>query len=224
MQDKKKPFYIKNCSLSSIATGEKASSLIELRNKIALIDEGSLFYHFWSGHLHPQFIHTQHHNDFASWIFHRLHDGILGEQLSIVDPTAFSDLEALRQEILEIIDRRLDNYEFVIWTKKEEQFHFIRSLVIVFDTKIIMENPEDLPHILNLLPPSSIFYHFIDARGRTEEKIDDFSIWLKNFGDLYENLQIEIQAIDPYFLTLSELKEKLIETVKNSLNRIPSHG
>lgn len=212
-------FYVKNCSLAAIATGERANSLLELRDKLYVVDEGCIYYHFWGARMNPNYIHTQHHNDFASWVFHRLHDNILAEKLGVIDPTEYDSLEELRQAIIETIENRLDEYETVIWTKKEERFHFIRSMIIVFDSHITISTPEDLTTTIEMLPPSSIYYHFIDARGRTPEKIDDFSGWLKMFGNQYDTLIENIQAIDPYFLTLTQVRDELSHVIHHYFNQ-----
>lgn len=207
-------FYFKNCSLTAIATGERASSLTELRDRLAVVDEGCLYYHFWGFRMNSQFVHHQHHNDFSSWAFHRLHDNILAEKLAIIDPTDFS-LETLRQELIETIERRLDEYEIVLWTTRENRFHFIRATIIVFDSNFIVSEPKELPQVVSQLTAGSIFYHFIDSRARTADHIDDFSAWLKNFGDKYHDLIEKIQAIDPYFLTLTQLKTELLSVLNN---------
>jgi hypothetical protein len=212
-------FFVRNCSLARIATGERASSLLELREKLMTVDENCIYYHFWGGRMNPQFIHTQNHNDFASWIYHRLNDHILAEKLSIIDPMEFDNQELLRQEVLETIERRLDNYEFIFYTKKEDQFHFVRSSIVVFDSILCIQKPEDLPKIISQLSPGIIFYHFIDARVRTADKTDDFSVWLKMFGDKYSGLIEGIQAIDPYFLSLTQLRDELTHVIHDYFNR-----
>jgi septum formation topological specificity factor MinE len=209
MNEIEKAFLTKNCSLVGIATGERASSLLELRDKIATINEGCIYYHFWGGRMMPQFVHTQHHNDFASWVFHRLHDNVLAERLSVIDPIEFNSLEALRQDVLEKIEKRLEDYEIHLWTKKEDQFRFIRYTIVIFENIVSIAKPEDLPKIVPMLPPNSIFYHFIDARARTPERTDDFSVWLKMYGNQYDALIEDIQSIDPYFLSLTQLREEL---------------
>ncbi len=203
-------FFVKNCSLAAIATGEKASSLVELRDQLTTVDESCLYYHFWGARLNPKFVHPQYHNDFADWVYQRLHDQILAEKLSIIDPTDYN-LESLRQELIDTVERRLDDYEIALWTRKEDQFHFIRSTTVVFEKSVRIERPEDLPQIIETLSPGSIFYHFIDARRRTIDKIDDFSVWLKMFGQQYTLLIEKIQAIDPYFLSLTEVRDELVK-------------
>lgn len=207
------PFFLKNCALTAIATGQRASSLMELRDKLAVVDESCLFYHFWGSRMYPHFIHSQHHNDFSNWAYHRLHDHVLSERLSIIDPIEFENLEALRQEVLEIIENRLDEYEIMHYTKRDDQFNFISSSIIVFETSFVLSTPEDLKNAVPLIPPGSIFYHFIDARARTPERTDDFSLWLKNFGEKYQLLIEKTCAIDPYFLSLTELKDELTKVV-----------
>lgn len=199
--------------------GVQASSLLELRDKLATVDEGCIYHHFWGGRMNPQFVHPQNHNDFASWVFHHLHDLVLAEKLSIIDPTEFDHLEDLRQELLETIDRRIDDYDAVFWTKKAERFHFINSTIVVFKSSMRIERPEDLAQALSRFPLSSIFYHFIDARSRTQEKTNDFSIWLNMFGDRYQTLSEEIQEIDPYFLSLPQLREELIQVTLHDFKK-----
>ena len=50
-------------------------------------------------------------------------------------PIAFADLESLRQGLLEVIDQRLDEIGMLTWAKPDMQFHFVRSQIIVFDTR-----------------------------------------------------------------------------------------
>lgn len=208
------PFFLKNCTLAAIATGISASSLTELNEKISIVDEGCIYNHFWGSRMNPQFVHPQHHNDFAVWAYDSLHDNILAERMSIIDPTDYPNLEGLRIAVQEAIETRLDEYDYVVWTKKEDKFHFINSTIIVFGTQISAKNPTELAILIEKLPPSSVFYHFIDARGRTEQKWDDFSVWLTSWGSDYKGLVESIQKIDPYFLSLRQIREQLSKTFK----------
>jgi hypothetical protein len=57
----------------------------------------------------------------------------------------------------------------------------------------------------------SIFYHFIDARQRNQDGVDDFRNWLMGFGGKYEALCQQIKCIDPYFAPLSRLRDELTD-------------
>lgn len=207
------PFFIKNCALAAIATGEHASSLIELRDKLATTHIGCIYYHFWGSHLHPEFSHPEYHNDFARWAHYGLHDLFLAERLSVVDPTDYETLEGVRQKLLDVVEERLDENESMFWARSS-RFSFIRSKIIVFDTSYRVEEPQDLAKVIPSLPPSSIFYHFIDARGRTLNGKDDFSNWLASFDDTYKSLVDSILTIDPYFFSLTDLRTNLSRKVE----------
>jgi Family of unknown function (DUF5752) len=205
------PFFVKDCALAVISTGEAAASIVEFKDVLTRIPASSLYFHFWGRHFRPSFVHPELHNDFARWTSHYLHDPILAERLGIVDPTEYADLEELRQAVLEVIEQRLEEIERISWSTRENKFHFLRSVIVVFDTSTTIAHPFELKTLLPTLTATSIFYHFIDARRRTPTSIDDFSSWLAEEGGEYADLLKKIQHIDPYFLSLTEQRQKLTE-------------
>jgi hypothetical protein len=215
------PFAVKDCALVAIATGKKAQNLSELRDNLQTIAPGSIYYHFWGRLLRPRFDIPQYLNDFATWSHYSLHDDPLAERLAILDPTEFENLEMLRVELVEIIEQRLDEVEWPPWAKPDRQFHFIRSQIVVFDTQLVVENPEDLVDIVPRLSLGSIYYHFIDARRRTEESKDDFHAWLAGFGSTYADLCRRLASADPYFVALSDLRRYLAELLGDYFGRQP---
>jgi hypothetical protein len=204
------PFAVKDCALAAIATGKRAQNLRELRDNLQTIHPGSIYYHFWGGLLRPRFDDPEYNNDFAGWVRHGLHDHMLAERLGVVDPTDYQDIEDLRRELIDVIEERLEETELVQWSRSDQQFHFIRSQIVVFDTYKRIDTPEELAMAVPNMSIGSIFYHFIDARRRTEESVDDFEAWLAGFGDKHAALYNKIAAIDPYFISLSELRQQLV--------------
>jgi hypothetical protein len=202
------PFAVKYCALAAIATGERAGSLMDLRDRLATTHPGCFYFHFWGARLHSHFTHPEYHNDFADWTHRSLHDYILAERLNAIDPTDYEDLESLRHELLELVEQRLEETE-ITWTKQLDQFYFIRSQIIVFATSLHIPHPKDLPAYFPQLSPSSIYYHFIDATGRNPKRKNDFSSWLQMFGEEYKPLIEQMESVDPYFLSLNELKHEL---------------
>jgi len=205
----KKIFSIKDCALVALATGKKARMLQEFRSHMAEIDAASIYHHFWGGLLLPRFEEREYNNDFAAWIRHGIHDAVLAERVAALAPTGFPDLEALRREIIELIDTRMDEMEYLMWARATGQFEFICSQIVVFDTGRRLGKPAELATSMPNLTTSSIFYHFIDARRRTSDYRDDFSDWLTGFGNEFGSLQEQLACIDPYFSSLSELREEL---------------
>ncbi len=209
------PFYVKDCALAVLSTGEAAGSLSELKERLSTIPSSSLYYHFWGRRLRPSFGHPELHNDFALWTYLCLHDKVLSERLGIIDPTDFADLEDLRGTLLHVLSERLqEETHFVAWPTQENKFHFLESIIVVFDASTTIDKPADLKIHLPSFTHTSLFYHFIDARRRTASSRDDFSVWLQEEGGPeYDELVNKIQHIDPYFLSLHEQKHKLIEII-----------
>lgn len=200
-------FNIMDCALIAIATGEKAQSLRELRDKLKTAHPGCLYYHFWAGMLRPSFVDPEFQNDFAVWTSRNMHDLKISEQLSLIDPNEFKNMEELRREVLEVIEQRLYELDYVPMVKMGEEFQFIRSQTVVFETGISINEPRKFLDVISNLSLGSIFYHFIDSRRRTEESKSDFSLWLQGFGEKYKALSDGLDKIDPYFTTLGELRQ-----------------
>ena len=202
-------FDLKDCVLIAISTGKSAGNLKEFRDHIIAIGTDSLYYHFWGGLLQPRFEEREYNNDFASWVRHSLHDATLAEQLAVLDPTTVGDMEQLRLDMLENIEDRLDDSDYLQWVRADRVFEFIRSQIVVFDTHVRVDRPAQLAELVPNMSASSVFYHFIDARRRTDNRIDDFRAWLSNCGEQYTPLMENLAGIDPYFSTLTELRHNV---------------
>ena len=214
---KAEPFLVKDCALVTIATGKKAQNLKEMREHLLNIHLGSVYHHFWGGLLRPRFDDPEYNNDFAEWVHHAIQDDILAERLSVIDPDPFVNLESLRQELLEVIEQRLDAIETVTWAKPDMQFHFVRSQMVVFDTQDKIEEPKELVEAVPKMSVGSIFYHFIDARRRSPEMMDDFRTWLRSWGE--DDLCSLVAAVDPYFESLVELRRQLADLFTKYFSR-----
>ncbi len=214
------PFVVKDCALLTIATGKRARNLKELTDHILTIHPGSLYHHFWDGLLRPRFADPEYSNDFAEWVHNALQDHVLAERLSIIDPAAFPDLESLRQGLLEIMEQRLDEIGTLPWADPDLQFHFVRSQIIVFGTRETIAVPEELGEAVSKMSVGSLFYHFIDARRRSPEMMDDFRSWLKSCGADCGDLILQLAAVDPYFGSLVELRAQLTDLFADYFGRV----
>jgi Family of unknown function (DUF5752) len=203
------PFAIRDCALIAVATGSRAETLKDLRDNLLDCPAACLYYHFWGGLLHTRLEEREYNNDFAAWAWHALHDRVLGERLAMIDPTAFGTLEDLRRELIEVIEQRLDEHEYLLWAPRDQQFQFVQSQTVVFDTGRRADKPQDLLTIIPQFSAGSIFFHFIEARQRQPVGASDFQVWLERFGPDYAELREALGAIDPYFSSLTELRRKI---------------
>ena len=202
-------FVIKDCALAAIATGLRAQNLRELRDHLTGIHLGCIYYHFWGGLLRPHFDDPEYNNDFASWARHALHDVPLAERLGVIDPADYPELEGLRQELIETIEERIEETEYQTWSRPDQQFHFVRAQTVSLDTGRRLTQPAELATIVPQLSLGSVFYHFIDARRREPQGVDDFRAWLAQFGDVHDGLRVRLRQVDPYFIKLAELRAQL---------------
>lgn len=202
------PFEIKDCSILSIATGRHALNSKELFTQLLSIDTDSIYYHFWGKLLRTSFSTPEFNNDFAQWVYEQIHDKALAERLSILQPQDYENLEDLRQEMLDIIQSALEQNTVLLYTNAQEPFYFLKFAMVVFNTSKVVHNPREFLDIVDSLSYGSLYFHFIDARRRTQNHKDDFSNWISNF-DSYDELIDMIINVDPFFLSLSRLKEKI---------------
>lgn len=212
-QSTNSPFYIKDCALAAIAIGSKAKTLGEFRDRLITIPAESIYYHFWRQSIETSLVPGSFYNDFSNWAHYDLHDDILAERLALIDPTEYEDLERLRAAVIDVVENRLDEQDAVPFYLHGEAFHFIKSKIVVFNTQYKMEHPRDLVKTIPFISHSSLFYHFIDARSREIQGLDDFSTWLHSYHEEFLPLLEKLKLIDPYFIPLASLKRKLQATV-----------
>ncbi len=203
------PFRIKDCALVTISTGASAQNLREFCQLLQRVPVESIYSHFYEGLLRFSFDDPEFRNDFAQWAKRALHDSVLAERLGIIDPHDYPTLEHLREALVEIVEDRLYETRYIPWARRGEEFYFLVSQTVVFDTGLVARSPRQLAQLIPRLSPSSIYYHFIEARRRLENKMDDFTFWLQSFGDEYQELVQRLSEIEYYFCSLSELRDRL---------------
>ena len=203
------PFEVKDCALIAIATGKRAQNLRELCEHLRDIDHDCIYYHFWAGLLRPRFDNPEYHNDFAIWVAHSLHNKELAEKLAIIDPDNIESLEKLRTRLIDTIEEVLDQSQIPDWSKRDDQFEFIRSQIIIFNTRATIPKPKGFVNMIPKMSVGSIFYHFIDSRRRNPGSLDDYRNWLMRFGEEYKELRQMIGEICPYFTPLRTLRSQL---------------
>lgn len=212
------PFELMDCALITLTTGKSAINLRELRDRIAEAPESSLYYHLYENMLRPGFDDPEYRNDFALWAKRALHDSRLAEKLGILDPLSCCNMDDLRGQLLDVIEDHLAEHEYVPWAKPDEEFHFLTSRVVVFDTGNRFCSLEDMAGFIARMSTSSIFYHFIEARRREPLNEDDLTAWLLQWGDETEKLRERLDRVDYYFWTLQDLRERLARAFLDCLD------
>lgn len=194
-----------------------AMNLRELLERVQDAPIECLFHHFCETVLRPTFDDPEFHNDFAAWAAHNLRDHVLAERLAVINPYKLESFEDLRNQVVDILEERLSETPLIHWVPADQQFQFMQAVTVVFGTGAKMEKPADLREQISQMSLGSIYYHFVEARRRTEAKVDDFSAWLEDFGDQVKPLQEALASVDFYFMALWELRKTLIDAINRGL-------
>lgn len=209
-------FKVRDCALITRMAGiASAVNLRELRERIAVCPRESLYHHFCETLIRPSFDDPEFRNDFAVWAARHLRDRSLAERVGILNPYNFDHLEDLRDRLLDIIDDRLSELAHAAWIPAVEDFRFMRAATVVFDTGLELRSLSDLIGALPAMSNSSIYYHFVEARRRTPDKVDDFSSWLRELPEETGWLIQAFSHVDFYFLNLMELKSALVQAARS---------
>lgn len=212
------PFAIKDCTLITRMAGiSTAMNLRELQERIRISPEECLFHHFSETVIRPTFDDPEFHNDFAVWARRQLRDRVLAERLGIINPYKLDSLEELRDVVLDILEERLSEVNHIPWAPPGQDFQFMQAVTVVFDTGITLDTPQQLCDQLPHMSHSSIYYHFVEARRRGEDKLDDFTLWLQGFGDGVSPITDALRGVEFYFVSLWELQKRLVSAVKTAL-------
>lgn len=205
------PFVVKDCAVTALATGADAWTLRELRDRLARIPDGSLYYHFQGRRLRPVFEAREFNNDLADWSAFSLRDRVLAERLALLDPADYEGIPDLREELIDLVEERIAELGRPGAVTAAEPFYFIEAQIVVFDTHRRIGTPAELGEHCGRLSRGSVYYHMVDARYRNPDGRDDFQLWLAGFGSGCEALAARISQIDVYFSTLVELRDRLTE-------------
>lgn len=206
-------FIIQDCTLLTKTTGmTPAYNLRELRDRLSACRQEVLYHHFCETPLVPSFDNPDYRNDFAVWALLQLGDRVLAERLGIINPYIVTDMEKLREQVLELLDERLSEVPVVPSCLPGGEFFFTEAVTVVFDTGIRITSPAGLPEAIGKMTTGSIYYHFLEARRREPVDLDDFSAWLANFSD-QEGWRRALQAVDFSFFTLTELRDELVRVL-----------
>jgi len=197
------------CSELIQILGLRADDERELADLLADVPLDCVHYHTHGHFLRHGFVGAPYPNDFATWAAIQVRDRVLGERLGVVSPLEFSSLEALREEILTIIDDHLSHLTIVPRVIFGEPFDFIQSRIVEVPTGVTADSIEEFRAGLAAIQPSAIYFHTIEAPRRLARPETDFAVWLRE-GLGHTALAAAISRVDPYAGSLERLRTTLL--------------
>lgn len=210
------PLEVFDCSLARYATGHHCTNLREMLSALRTISDDVLEHHMIRCALEDYFELYEFPNDFARWAWTALDDHVLGEQLGLIDPYRHESFDALRTELVNLLEDRLWHSDRLTNCVPGQELHLVGSRLLAYDTGARIATPVALHEALPKLSPRSIFYHVHEARRRTDSHSDDFSLWLEGQG-VQPQLVADLRSLDFYYFNLNQLREAIIEVLERYL-------
>lgn len=185
---------------------EDERTLAELLEEVPL---DSIYFHTHSFFLRHRFIERTYPNDFAEWVGEQVRDHVLAERLSVVDPFDFHSLEALREELISIIDDHLSGMTTVPRAGFGTPFYFNRSRILEVPTGLEARTLAEFREAISEVDVSAVYFHVFEVHLRLQREENDFSAWIRN-GLKIPELADHIQLLNPYLGSLERLRSSLL--------------
>ena len=212
------PFLFTGCWELREMLGRSARDEQQLVEAIEEIPLDSIYYHTHSFFLRHKYIVGPYPNDFATWAAIQVRDRVLGEKLGILDPYDFENLEAVRAEIVTIIEEHLSQLQIIPRAIYGEPFYFMQSRIIEVPTDLEARTLTEFREILATVDVSVVYYHTFEAMLRLGRKKGDFALWVEDQLGLPELAQ-KISTLDPYMTTLESVRTRIIRLCDEVLEK-----
>ncbi len=210
------PFGFVACLELREFVGVRAENERQLADLIDEVSLDSIYYHTHGFFLRHKFVAGAYPNDFATWAAVQVRDRVLGERLAMVDPAHFPNLQALREELVSVIDDHLRGLQVVPAALLGEPFEFIQSRIVEVPTGTEVRTLEELRSALLDVDVSAIYFHLVEARMRLGRGQNDFAAWLEH-GLGLPPLAAKVRAVDPYAGSLERARTRLIQLCDEAL-------
>jgi hypothetical protein len=189
--------------------GRRAHNAAELLEGIRAVPASSIYYHTHRFLLEHHYLLPEPSNDFAYWLTKILGLVRLGERLASIDVVAFDTIEKLRAELATILGDEVPRLRRMPECPEGEEFHFMLAKTAVLSTPIFAHTVDDFIEAMGRISINSLYYHFFEARLRLGGEENDFELWLRGIGE--NDYAERISKLDPYTMTLEELRQTIIK-------------
>ena len=148
-------------------------------------------------------------NSFAHW-FYKNNYLLLAEKISIIDPIEYYDLEELRKDLVQILEK---NYNKVMDKDDLVPFYFIKADRCILECEKKAHNLEEFIEGIKASSINSLFYHLVTSKIQNRSRVNDYTAWLINIGEAKK--AEEINKLDLYAINLYEIKKEIIKILES---------
>lgn len=198
-------------------TGRRATNLEELLSHLCQVSGSCIFYHTHYLYLIHHFEKPRFYNEFANWVSQALQEERVAERLAAIDLLAITSIRDLREAIISTIQKHLDTGIARRDCPAGDEFHFCEAKSFIMPTGTVAHDVPEFFEQLTRVTNSCLHFHFFEARLRLERPTNDFSQWLTDLGEA--RLARAIDRLNPYVMTLDELKAEIIRLRRKRTQR-----
>ena len=211
-------FRFMSCMELREALGKQAHDEQRLLEIIEEAPTDSIYYHTHSYYLRHPYAQELFPNDFATWVALHAQDRMLGEQLGVLDPFVFEDIEQLRGEIVTIIADHLRHLGTIPRCLTNEPFEFVRSHVIDVPLDLEARTLQEFRDILVNVEVGAVYNHLCEARLRKGRLRGDFACWLAAEDGLgMADLAKKVERVGHLGLSLEAMRERIVRLCDQAL-------
>ncbi len=213
-QEAPNSFVFSEYLLIPMPTGKKATDLRELLQFLREMPDPVLNYHLWQSRLTIAPPTLEYPNDFALWAATGLHDDLLAERLSNIDPFDYENLTQVREAMVEKLEEYLWDSPHYPQVRPGYELYLCEASAVVLHSGISARTLGEFCVALQAVGLDSVYFHFVEARRRLgDRKMDDFSRWIADNFTL-PSLVTAIGEIDIYFYSLAEIRDTILALVQ----------
>jgi len=210
------PFTFVACMELKEFVGVSAENERQLAQLLDEVPLDSIYYHTNGFLLRHRPLAGPYPNDFATWVDAQVRDRVLGERLAMVDPADFSTLQALREELVSVVDEHLRRLGVVPMVVSGEPFDFIQSRIVEIPTGTEVKTLQEFRDALLEIDQSALYFHLVEARLRLGRGRNDFAAWLEKGLGLPE-LASRVHKVNPYADSLEQARTRLVALLDDAL-------
>jgi hypothetical protein len=192
-----------------VLTGRKASNLCQLLQHLGEVSGAAVFYHTHYLFLTHHFEKPRFYNDFANWVSSALQEEGLAERLAAIDLLAMTSIRELREAMLATMRNHLAGGAVRRECPPGAEFHFCEAKSFIMPIGLMAHDAAEFFEQIGRVSNSCVHFHFFESRLRLERPTNDFSQWLTGLGET--PLAKKIDKLDPYVMTLDELKGQIVK-------------
>jgi hypothetical protein len=212
----KTPFRFYSRTHLTELTGLRAKNLREFANMMKKASDAVIYFHTHHFLEEHSYMAREPSNDFAVWITDALGEEVLGEKIASINTFEFSDMKALRERFVGIIEEHLAKGYDSREAMTGREFYFMKSVTIVIPTPYLAHDLREFVETLRQISIGSLYYHVFESRLKLGNGRNDFSVWLRDsLGE--EELAERVARFDPFMYTLEGLRLALIQSIEKHI-------